>query len=90
MTTIIKNSSIHRPASKKKGGSKQRVNKPSKDVKINQLNSILEKIAKIKGWKNSKVACKNLGIPTNSGKVTSKQLPGYIGMAISELRKLKK
>ena len=90
MTTTIRNGQIDRLQSMKKGGSKQRINKPSKAAKIDQLNSILEEIVRIKGWKNIKVACKNLGIPTNGGKATSKQLPGYIGMAKSELRKLKK
>ena len=90
MTTTIKNGQISRPASMKKGGSKQRINKPNKGAKINNLNSILEEIVQIKGWKNIKVACKNLGIPTNGAKVTSKQLPGYIGMAMGELKKLKK
>ena len=70
--------------------SKKRVNKPCKNDKINYLNEILEEIVKLKDWKSTKMACRKLGIPTSGGKVTSKQLPGYIVMAKQYLRDCKK
>ena len=85
MTTTTRNGQISRGIT-----TKRRVNKPPKNDKINYLNEILGEIVKLKGWKNTREACKKIGIPVNGGKVTSKQLPGYIGMAKQYLRECKK
>jgi len=64
--------------------------KNKKLIRIEDLNEVLEEICKVKGWKNSKRACKELGIPDNHKKATAKQIPGYISLAKQYLREARR